>query len=420
MAAPDLTKRATVFVQKVGTDDAGYNIVGHPESRLTIAQALADLAAGYDAATVAEVRTISIGPGTYVTPAFALPPNVFIEADPDNEGGSNGEVVISLEGNITLAAAWSANAAAIGGFRGLTIRQSSSQNIDLTMPAPVAGNPARRIAIEDVRTDSDSIVWLATSTADALDVNDLVQDGTSADAITIGGGAVMVDGLLSAAVVDYTDATGIALAAQIYGQRITSAAGGVRFTTAADGLVARMGNCDNRALTLNETGIGTVTVYADATSIPLVGFITFSGTATNADLIRTTDMGGISPGGGGATGAAAFANAAGNSTITPTAQAWTAQGTFTGAGGTRVVILDVAGATLANGNTISLFVTRADGGGIVVEVRNATVGGTLLATIPDGTGVSTAKIDLVYGTIAAGGFAANSWLAQSFQIPATV
>ncbi len=161
-------------------------------------------------------------------------------------------------------------------------------------------------------------------------------------------------------------------------------------------------------------------VYADAVSIPLVANLTFLGTATQANLIRTTDSGGITPGGGGGVGTLAFTNAAGNTTITPAGDSvWTTQATFTGAAGTRILIMDVAAPGLTAGQTCSIFTSRTDGAGIVIEIRNATAGGTLLATIPDGTGGTTAKIDLVYGTIATG-YAVNAWAAQSFQIPATV
>jgi hypothetical protein len=116
-------------------------------------------------------------------------------------------------------------------------------------------------------------------------------------------------------------------------------------------------------------------------------------------------------------GTAQTTNAAGNTTVTPAAHYWTEKILFTGSAGTQIVILSTAAPPVA-GDVISLFIQKTDGGGIVVEVTNATSGGTLLATFADGTGNNTARFDFVYGTIATG-YAANAWVAQSYQIPAT-
>ncbi len=417
MAAPDLSQRTTVFVAKIGTDDPGYNIVGAPQPRLSIAQALADLASGYNAATPTAPKVISLEPGIYNTVAFALPPNVFIQADPDAEGGSNGECVINLSGNITLSSGWTANTAAIGGFRGVTIRQTTSQNVDFTMPVPVAGNPTRRISLEDVRTSVDNVLFEATGTGDILHVNGFVQDGTSAQVVDFSGGTQVINDFQSAAIVTIDDTGGIATDAQIYENVVTSAAGGIVFKSSVAGVTARMGSSDNRFLTLNRTGAGALTVSADAISIPLAANITYLGTATTANLIRTTDSGGFAPG-TAATGTLAFTNNAGNSTISPTAHYWVSQATMTGAARTSILILDVAGVTLTAGDMVDLYITRADGGGIITTVRNATAGGTLLATFGTGLGVTDACLRFVYGTIATG-YAANAWVAQSFVIPAT-
>lgn len=305
MAAPDLARRTTVFVAKIGTDDAGYNIVGSPQPRLTISTALADLAAGYDAATPAAPKTIALEPGTYVTPAFALPPNVFIEADPDAQGGSNAEVIISLSGNITLSTGWQANTTAVGGFRGVTIRQTTSQNLDFTMPTPTAGNPTRRITLEDVRTDVDNLVFEATGTADRLSLKEVVQDGTAAQSVHFSGGTQTIDNFRSAAPVTFDDTGAIAASIQAYGIFTTATPSattpGVTFNSTVAGVLARMGGCDNRNLTLNRGGAGALTVYADAISIPLAANISYAGTATTANLIRTTDQGAVSPSGGGIT-----------------------------------------------------------------------------------------------------------------------
>ncbi len=302
MPAPDLTQRTTVFIAKIGTDDAGYNIVGAPQPRLTIATALADLASGYNAATPAAPKTIALEPGTYTTPAFALPPNVFIEADPDAMGGDNAEVIIQLTGNITLSSGWTANTAAVGGFRGVTIRQEAGA-IDLTMPTPVAGNPVRTVTLENVRTDTPSLSWEATSTADVLNLITVVYDGLVGSALEFSGGTQVVDNLQSTAPILFNDTAAIAVslnARGIYTVATPSAvAPGVTFASSTGGMLARMGMCDNRALTLNRAGAAALTVYADAVSIPLVANLTFSGTATQANLIRTTDSGGITPAGAG-------------------------------------------------------------------------------------------------------------------------
>ena len=79
--------------------------------------------------------------------------------------------------------------------------------------------------------------------------------------------------------------------------------------------------------------------------------------------------------------------------------------------------MDVTGAVNSN-QLANLFITRTDAVPIVFEMRNATAGGTLLATFGGTTGTTTGRFQFVYGTIAAG-FAANAWVAQGFQIPAT-
>src|SRR4051812_43005173 len=100
MAAPDLTQRETVFVQKEGTDDAGANAVGAPQSRLTIAAALADLAANYRAATSTFFHVVAVGPGTFIEAGIVLPPWTFINGSCDGEGQPT--TIVLLTADITL------------------------------------------------------------------------------------------------------------------------------------------------------------------------------------------------------------------------------------------------------------------------------------------------------------------------------
>lgn len=302
MAAPNYALRTEIWVAPWGTDDAGYNGVGSPMAKLTIAAALADLAANYPAASATAPHVIALEPGTYATPAFALPPFTFIVGDPDGPTDPTAAVVVSLTGNVTLAAGWNVNQTAFGGFINVNLRQLTAANIDLTFPVPAAGNPARTIYLYGLRTNSDSWSWEATSTADAVEVKNCVHDGNSGDAIEFSGGSQTIAGLVTKAPVLINATASIATLANISGLYIdavpSAVAPGVSFVSGAQSVTARMGFCDNRALTLNEAGAGTLTVYADAVSIPLVANITFAGTATDADLIRTTDAGGSSGGTG--------------------------------------------------------------------------------------------------------------------------
>ncbi|MGH6644210.1 MAG: hypothetical protein ACRED3_16100, partial [Bradyrhizobium sp.] len=380
MPAVDYARRTSAFVAKWGSDDAGLNVVGAPQARLTIAQALADIATAYDAATPAAPKIIAMEPGTYVTPAFQWPPNVFIEADPDAQSGSNAEVIILLTGNITLAATWSINTAAVGGMRGLTIRQETSAAIDLTMPPPLSGNPARTFTIEDVRTNVDSLSYEATSTADVLQVTKVTQDGNTGDTVEFSGGAQTIVGLQSAAPVLFNDTATIAAAINANSIYTIAAPGattpGVTFASSTGGLTARMGFCDNRALTLNRAGAAAITVYADAVSIPLAANLTFAGTAVNADLVRTTDGGGTS--GGSTTGNGTANNAAGNTTITPDSRVYSYTVTVTvDDATTRIMILSTAGAPApAAGDLLMVNIVSTGLTLPTIEFRNATAGGT--------------------------------------------
>lgn len=396
MAAPDLTQRNVCFVSKLGTDDAGYNAVGAPQPRLTIAAALADLAANYPAASATNPLFISIEGGDYTTPAFALPPFTYIVGNPDSQADPTAAVIINLTGNVTLSAGWSVNQTAFGGFANLTFRQTTSQNIDLTLPAPASGNPVRTISIRNIRTDCDSVSYEATSTADVIQITGLVHDGNSADAIEISGGSQLINNVLTAAVMTINDSATIGAVSQAYGIFVTSAAGRlICASTIAAGCTVRLGACDLRFLTLSETAPGVIAVAADAVSIPLVGNITFSGTAVNADLTRTTDSNAIA--GGSANGYVAAANNAGNTTVTPTAHNYFAVITVGGAARTSVIILSTAGSPApAAGDMIGFDFIFPATAAIVIEMRNATAGGTLLESFTTDGVTLAGSVSFVY------------------------
>lgn len=443
MAAPNYALRTLVSVNKIGTDDAGYNAVGAPMSHLTIASALADLAANYPAATLAAPHIVSVGPGTFAVAAgFALPPNTYIIGSCDAQGRPN--TVLELAdgaADITLATAWSANTAARGGIGNVTIRAASGTPIiDFTMPVPVAGNPARTLEMFTVQQDLTQLAWEATSTADVFRLTDHIHDGTNADAIDLHNGTIILDNVQHVAVLTIGDA-GAATAAQLNAV-LGDETSGLRAIAFAFPVDVRIVASRVPALTLDETAPGVVAVAADAVSIPVRASITYVGTAVSADLTRLSDANGeaYSPttpadwvvvpvtvqegldylAGGGvaasANGSLADTNNAGNTTITPTAHNWVQYETVTGAAGTRILILDVASPPLL-GDIIKIFLTRTDGLGLIVEMRNAAAGGTLLDTLPDNTGGDTGFFEFTYGTIA-GGYAADAWVRVFSVIPA--
>jgi hypothetical protein len=396
MAAPDLAKRYSAFVSKLGTDDAGNNPLGAPNAWLTIAAALADLAANYEAATPTAPKYISFEAGTYTTPAFALPPNVFIQADPDGAPGSDGEVIISLTGNITLAAGWSANATAVGGFRGVTIRQTTAQNFDLTLPAPVAGTPSRTLTMSDVRLDCDVVNIEGVASGDVVNITKVTHDGGTADTFTIEAITANVEGLRHNGILTFIDSASRSLVAQVQGLFTPNATAGVVCSSiAATGCTVVLGGCTNRNLTLNETAPGVISVSADAISIPLAANLFFTGTATNADLIRLTDSGGISPIGGNARNYVAVTNNAGNTSVAPDAWGYDVNATIGGAARTSVFILTIP-ATAQIGWQVNLSLNLPATPAIVIEVRNATAGGTLLQTLTTSDGITEARVTADY------------------------
>lgn len=413
MAAPNLTLRNVVFVNYVGTDDAGYNPVGRPWSKLTIAAALADLAANYPPPSATNPTGVAVGPGVFTTAGFEIPPWVWIFSSDD--GQTSGNTTLLMTGDITLSADW-ADGVTQGGLANLSIRNAEAAvTIDMTLPAPLAGNPAREVQFENVTTNCN-VVFEASGTNDGLLANRLEHDGIAPQTVLLRGGEIT----LHECAIDV-------------GTRI--------FDTATIPGDARLTGSFFSALTLDESAGAGLTVDADAISLPDIGSLVLVGTPT---LTRLTDANGVGytpavpaswPAGTdtvqealdalaaagvttSATDAIAFTNNAGNTTITPGAHYYSVQATFTGAARTSVLILSTAAPPIV-GDIIDVFVSRVDGGGIVAEMRNATAGGTLLATMPDATGTTTGLFRFVYGTLAEG-FAANAWVAHSYQIPATL
>lgn len=84
-------------------------------------------------------------------------------------------------------------------------------------------------------------------------------------------------------------------------------------------------------------------------------------------------------GGGGGNAYATATNASGNTTLTPTQPVQTTKLTFSGSAGNRIIILATAGRTA--GDKLFLDVVLPATSGIVVSVRNATSGGTLLLPV---------------------------------------
>lgn len=443
MAAPDLTQKMTVFVQKEGTDDVGANFPGRPYSRLTIDRALLDLAdtSRYPAASSTYFHIVAIGPGTFVLDQLP-PPWTFFNGSCDGEGQPTTILLVSAD--LTLPTSWN-TAAARGGLANVTIQVAiGTPALDCTLPVPLAGNPIRVWEMFNVHHNLPTERFEATSTADVW-VRELCrQFGTSADTLTQVGGTSRFNNNWSAAKLTIVDKASFAAVGNWDGVIISSATSSVTANSIAlAGTTLRLTNSSVRSLVISETAPGTVAVSADTASLPVRSAVTYTGLASDTNLTWLSDAAGVgytpttpanwpagtntvqkaldALGSGSAghdgNGTLAATNNAGNTTITPAKATWTQQMMFTGAAGTRIMILDVATPPIA-GDTIDLFISKTDGGGIVVTVRNATAGGTLLATFGDGTGVTTARGQFVYGTIATG-YAANAWVAQAFQIPAT-
>jgi hypothetical protein len=103
----------------------------------------------------------------------------------------------------------------------------------------------------------------------------------------------------------------------------------------------------------------------------------------------------VSMAGGGPAAVGATANSSGNSTITPTGSNQIQIVTVTGVARTSVFILDVAGRQ--EGDTLELRFEQPATAAIVEEIRNATVGGTLLYSYTtDGSGADNLYCKLYF------------------------
>lgn len=392
-----------VAVNKVGTDDAGYNPVGAPWSRLTIAAALADLATNYPAASSTFFHVIAIGPGTYDTPAFALPPWTFLCGSCDGQGQPN--TVINLTGNITLGAGWAANTTARGGLGQLIIRPAAgSPVIDFTLPVPVSGNPSRTAQVFGLKHDID-FTFAATGTADALSIDGMVQDGSLADTITITGGNVSINQLNTIADVALISGATIPLSAVLLCCQIPVIAvtkGVAACAVSFDGVSWPL----RASVTL--TGGPTLTRLSDANAEGYSPLVPGNWPVVPVTVQEALDYlaagGAVVP----ANGYAAANNVAGNATITPTAHNYFLKLTVGGVARTSVEILSIATPPIA-GDRIAVGCTFPATAAIIIEFRNAVVGGTLIYSfVTDGATLS-GLFEFVYNGAA--------WEAAGYQVP---
>lgn len=281
MSAPDYTQRATVFVQKIGTDDAGYNAVGAPQARLTIAAALADLAANYPAASSSFFHIVAVGPGTFEEAGIVLPPWTFINGSCDGEGQPS--TVVLLSADVELSAGWATNSTKRGGFADLTFRVNTGAPIlDFTLPVPAAGNPSRTVQLFNIQHSLSDCVFEATSTADALKATIFTQNGTAADTFRQIGGTSTLAHLNTAASVSIVDKTGFAASGTWQSIEAGTGATLTASSVAAAGCSLRLTASAPRSVIFNQTAPGVLAVSADAVSLPVRASVSFTGTATAA------------------------------------------------------------------------------------------------------------------------------------------
>lgn len=292
MAAPDLTQRECCFVQKQGTDDLTANAVGAPFSRLTIAAALLDLATNYPVASATNPHIVAIGPGTFDTPAFAWPAFTSFNGSCDGEGRPT--TIIRMSGDITIGSSWSANTTQLAAMANLTIRAlSGTPALDFTMPVPVAGNPSRRIELDNVTHNLTHEIFEATSTGDVFKTIGVIQDGANTDTLVITSGMSLMSGRLSAAAITIKDKTSFAAAGTWHGVSTGAGSGITVSSVAAAGCSLRLLESSARALVINQTAPGAVLVTADSCSIPVRSAVSFTGTATiAANLVYFNDAAG--------------------------------------------------------------------------------------------------------------------------------
>jgi len=286
MAAPDLYQRFCAFVQKEGTDDLTANLVGQPFSRLTIARALLDLADStrYPPASATAPHLVSVGPGDFTLAATQWPPFTYLRGSCDGEGNPN--TTITLTGNLTLAAAWSANTAQSAAFGDVTIVASGGA-IDFTMPAPTSGNPARTISLQNIRQNVTLINWEATSTADALRIESMVGTQAAGLGLVMVSGTVTLNNVVCAGAITLRDKTSFAAAGQFQG--VISVLGLTVQSVAAAGCVAQLKYSNPGFFTIAETAPGVVAVQSDVASLPTRANITLTGSAALTDITYLSD-----------------------------------------------------------------------------------------------------------------------------------
>jgi Pectate lyase superfamily protein len=294
MAAPDLTQKLTVFVQKEGTDDAGANTVGHPYSRLTIDAALADLAdtSRYPAASATFPHIVAIGPGTFVLDQLP-PPFTFFNGSCDGEGQPTTVLLVSAD--LTLPTAWNTNTTKRGGLANVTLQVANgTPALDLTMPVPVAGNPARTFEMFNVNHNLPTERFEATSTADVW-VRELCrQSGGNTDTLTQTGGTSRFNSNWSNARATIVDKVGFTAVGNWDGFIVSATGASVTANSIAlAGTTLRLTNSSVRSLVISETAPGVVAVSADTTSIPIRSLVSYTGLASATNLTILSDAAGV-------------------------------------------------------------------------------------------------------------------------------
>lgn len=417
MAAPDMTQRMTVFVQKTGTDDAGYNIVGAPYSRLTIAAALADLAdtTRYPAASSTFFHIVAVGPGTFTEAGIALPPWTFIVGSCDGEDQPT--TIILTSADINLTSAWNANATARGGFANCTVRAASgTPALDMTMPVPSAGNPTRTVEFQNFHHNLTSQIFEATGTADNFVAQLFRQFGTNTDTIRFTSGTTRINNFWSAASITCVDKASFAASGNWEGVVISNASATLTVNSiAAAGNTLRMQNGSVRSLILAQTAPGVLAVSADTSSLPVRASVSVTGTATlAANLTILNDAAGVaySP---TTPGNWAFAG----STPTTVQQALDSLAAFAGGGGTGTFVRIIrtgnnslaawgtAGAAI--NDTANTFTDTTSAGAVAGVTAARSFGIPTFASAGGVTYADAANVYIAGAPAITGGAATNTW-----------
>ena len=276
----DLTQRLTVFCPEASADAAGANAVGAPYSRLTIAAALADLAASYPAASSTFFHIVAVGPGTFTETGIVLPPWTFINGSCDGEGQPTTIILLNTTG-VSLATAWNAGATR-GGFANVSMQASAGTPIlDFTLPTPLAGNPARTVELFNVHHNLTQEIFEATSTADVFSRELCRQFGTNTDILKQTGGTSRFVVNVTAASVTIIDKASFATAGNWSGLIMTNLAAVLTASSiAAAGCTLRIAASSVPNFTINQTAPGAVAVSADAVSLPIRSAVTYTGLAS--------------------------------------------------------------------------------------------------------------------------------------------